>query len=283
MKYKDVADFYKIHIATGRPIEDLVVDAYYPLPYEEIRARLEQVKAILKEVKEELGPMASPKQVYEYLKAPRDTIDFNVVDENGNEKNIGTIEGNIQFDPSHKFDMSETPSLDNSVVKIGDDKVLGENDEYVEPVEFGDSSTNPKNDDLATDDELMGFGKTVLNDFGSKPSGELQFGDVFSNPKDNIEIVKPGEEPKKKKEVNTENLLFGDEDKKEEPKKEENDDGVSVLYYGDIAHVDFEKPEEPDVKFGDEDEKDKPKKDDDDDNLGGPDVGGFTGPKFGGF
>ena len=282
MKYKDVADFYKIHIATGRPIEDLVVDAYYPLPYEEIRARLEQVKAILKEVKEELGPMASPKQVYEYLKAPRDKVDFNVVDENGNEKNIGTIEGNIQFDPSHKFDMTNTPIQDNNVLKFGDTNVIYENDEYVEPVEFGDSSTNPKNDDLATDNELMGYGKTVLNDFGSKPSDDIMFGDEFSNPKDNIKIVRPGEDNKKKKEVNTENLLFGDEPSKEEPKKDMNDD-VSILYYGDIAHVDFEKPEEPDVKFGDEDKKNKPKKDDDDDNLGGPDAGGFTGPKFGGF
>lgn len=281
MKYKDVADFYKIHIATGRPIEDLVVDAYYPLPYEEIRARLEQVKAILKEVKEELGPMASPKQVYEYLKAPRDTIDFNVVDENGKEKNIGTIEGNIQFDPSHKSDMTNTPIQDNSVIKFGDTNVIYENDEYVSPVEFGDSSTNPKNDDLATDDELMGYGKTVLNDFGSKPSDDIMFGDEFSNPKDNIKIVRPGEENKKKKEVNVDDIKFGDEPSKEEPKKDMNDD-VSILYYGDIAHVDFEKPEEPDVKFGDEDNKPK-KKDDDDDNFGGPDVGGFTGPKFGGF
>ena len=280
MKYKDVADFYKMHIATGRPIEDLVVDAYYQLPYEEIKARLEQVKEILMEAKGDLGPYASPKQVYEYLKAPRDTIDFNVVDKNGNEKNIGSFEGNIQFDPDHKFDMSKTPSLDNSAIKFGDDKVVKESDEYIPPVQFGDDSTNPNNNDLATDDELMDYGKTVLNDFNSKPSNDIQFGDAFSNPKDNIEIVKPGEEPKKKKDVNTDNTLFGDEEKKEEPKKEENNDGVSILYYGDIAHVDFEKPEEPNVQFGDEEEKQK--KDDDDDNLGGPE-GGFSGPKFGGF
>lgn len=197
MSYKEVAEILKEYLQGGTTIKDVIMKKYSSYSTSKLKELMEEFEFIIDDVKSELGPV-SLKQIYDYVSAPREEKKLQIENPDGTVTDIGTIEGNIKFDPNGEIPTVDDKPIDDGKIKYGDKAYPISGIESNSNLKFNDDMDVRKEDEFKIGDidpiDLLDPTKYVS-------SSDVKFGD------DNDRRNKPSDsgfipEP-----------VFGDEDK----------------------------------------------------------------------
>lgn len=260
MDKKEIIEIIKECIDTKTTIEDIVMKKYEDKDLATIVDYLEKINETIISVKDQIGPVGL-KQVYEYLSAPRDQIKIDMVKEDGTVQNMGTVEGNISFDPNGEIPTVSEPTFDDGLISYGDKTyeksepldeskrpLFGDEQEKKDPYDLMDSTNGVEKSELYFGDKKVSTSVPGMgdDDYIPKPvygDEDKEFNDILND----LNIP-----------INPNGFEYGDKSVNgDDPSKKVSGSTVTPLN---------------DIKYGDEG-----------DNTPPTDDNGFNGPKFGKF